>query len=62
VIAGIGLDKGLSRGSWWMLAAIQASSGKAEEEPILGLYRRRRQRSRSRLGVVSAAEGPRDRP
>src|SRR5919198_1152138 len=33
-----------------MPAAIQAASGKAEKEPILGLYRRRRQRSRSSSG------------
>jgi len=29
---------------------VQAASGKAEEEPIPGLYRRRRQRGRSSPG------------
>jgi len=75
-----------------MATAIQAASGKAEEEPIPGLYRRRirgpaetwsvsglarslptgtdAERFRGvvdnaagrRLGVVGAAEGPRDTP
>ncbi len=55
--------QGVSRGSWWMPAAIQASSGKAEWEADTGVVSAFRSNAAGRrLGAVGAAEDPRDTP